>query len=393
MNMRIAQVAPLYESVPPRLYGGTERVVSCLTEELVRRGHDVTLFASGDSATRARLVPICPAALRLDQNCQDQLAHHILMLETVFTLKKDFDLVHFHIDYLHYPLIRRERLVSLTTLHGRLDLPDLQPLYRTFNDIPVVSISKAQRLPLPWINWQATVYHGLPLDRFTLAQGRGGYLAFLGRICPEKGVEDAIAIAKRSGMRLRIAAKVDPADVKYFERMVKPLLDHPLIEFVGEIGRAQKNSFLGNASALLFPVQWPEPFGLVMIEAMACGTPVIAYPRGSVPEIVEDGMTGVVVHSITEAVAVLRRGLKIDRNRCRRRFEERFNVVQMATRYEEIYQQLMRKRRSTRRRVRPEVRAVEPQGVQPVYLPIATAVSPETTISTLAADSTASESA
>lgn len=366
-------------------------MVSWLTEELVHRGHDVTLFASGDSSTRARLVPVCPAALRNNLNCQDQLAHHVLMLEKVFARKKDFDIVHFHLDYLHYPLSRREKIVSLTTLHGRLDLPDLQPLYGIFDDIPVVSISNAQRLPLPWINWQATVYHGFPLDHLTLGQGREGYLAFLGRICPEKGIEDAIAIAKHSGMKLKIAAKIDPLDVKYFERVVKPLLDHPLIEFVGEIGRTEKNSFLGNACALLFPIRWPEPFGLVMIEAMACGTPIIAYPRGSVPEIVEDRLTGVVVHNVKEAVAVLRRGVKIDRNICRQRFEDRFNATEMATRYEEIYARLTRQPHS--QRVTPHVRPVEPQGIRPVYLPITTAAAPGKSGSTLSTESTANESA
>ena len=242
--MRIAQVAPLYESVPPKLYGGTERVVSWLTEELVRLGHDVTLFASGDSLTTARLVPACKKALRLDSNCVDQLAHHVVMLDQVFSEKENFDLIHFHVDYLHFPLSRRQQIPHVTTLHGRLDLPDLVPLYRHFRDMPVISISDAQRKPLPWANWQGTVHHGLPRESFSLGGGKGGYLAFLGRTSPEKGLDQAIEIAKRAGMPLKIAAKIDRVDVEYFENVIKPLLDHPLIEFIGEIGYPEKNVFL-----------------------------------------------------------------------------------------------------------------------------------------------------
>src|SRR5216684_3165395 len=262
--MRIAQVAPLYESVPPRLYGGTERVVSWLTEELVSLGHDVTLFASGDSVTNARLVPVCKRALRLDSDCIDPLPHHVLMLEQVFRQAREFDLIHFHTDYVHFPLSRREQTPSVSTLHGRLDLPDLVPIYENFREVPLVSISNRQRQPFPWVNWQGTVHHGLPRTAFAFVDGNSGYLAFLGRISPEKGVDQAI------------------------ERVIKPLLDHPLVEFIGEIGSAEKNAFLGNAAALLFPINWPEPFGLVMIEALACGTPVKSYPFGSVPEIIAD---------------------------------------------------------------------------------------------------------
>lgn len=341
--MRIAQVAPLYESVPPKLYGGTERVVSWLTEELVRLGHEVTLFASGDSLTGAHLVPVCPEALRLNSQCVDQLAHHVVMIEQVFRDRSAFDLIHFHIDYLHFPMSRREQLVGLTTLHGRLDMPDLVPVYRTFPEMPVVSISDAQRQPLPWLNWQGTVHHGLPLDQFKAHTGPGQYLAFLGRTSPEKGLDRAIAIAKRAGIPLKIAAKVDRADAEYFETRIKPLLDHPLIEFLGEIGYYEQNDFLGNAAALLFPIQWPEPFGLVMIEAMACGTPVIAYPGGSVGEVMKDGVTGFVVADEDAAVKAVERILEIDRQQCRRYFEQNFTSARMANDYLNIYQRLLQR--------------------------------------------------
>ncbi len=341
--MRIAQVAPLYESVPPKLYGGTERVVSWLTEELVRLGHEVTLFASGDSLTSANLVPVCPVALRLNSQCVDQLAHHVLMIEQVSRDRGAFDLIHFHIDYLHFPVSRREQIVGLTTLHGRLDLPDLVPLYRTFPEMPVVSISEAQRQPLPWLNWQGTVHHGLPVDQFKPHTGKAQYLAFLGRTSPEKGLDRAIEIAKRAGIPLKIAAKVDRADTEYFETHIKPLLDHPLIEFLGEIGYYEKNDFLGNAAALLFPIQWPEPFGLVMIEAMACGTPVIAYPGGSVGEVMKDGVTGFVVADEDGAVKAVKRILEIDRQECRQYFEQKFTSARMATDYLNIYQRLLQK--------------------------------------------------
>ncbi len=339
--MRIAQVAPLYESVPPKLYGGTERIVSYLTEELVREGHEVTLFASGDSMTQARLVPVCPESLRLAPNCIDQLAYHVLMLEHVFSERRNFDIIHFHIDYLHFPLSRREQIVNVTTLHGRLDIPELAPLYQVFRDMPVVSISDAQRDPLPWANWQGTVYHGLPEDQLTFRPGTGEYLAFLGRISPEKGLDEAIKIAQLVGMPLRVAAKIDRADQEYFETCIKSRLNDPLIEFTGEIGYPEKNDFLGDAAALLFPINWPEPFGLVMIEAMACGTPVIAYPRGSVPEIVDDGITGFLVHNAEEAAEAVEGIGAIERRSCRRRFEERFSARRMSEDYLALYERLV----------------------------------------------------
>src|SRR5574338_112198 len=287
--MRIAQVAPLYESVPPKYYGGTERVVSYLTEELVRQGHDVTLFASGDSETSARLVATCQRSLRLDKDCQNQMAHHFVMLERVLKHADEFDIIHFHVDYLHFPLSRREAITQVTTLHGRLDIPDLIPLYQEFRDMPVISISNGQREPLPWANWQATVYHGLPPDLYRFRAEPVRYLAFLGLISPEKRVDRAIEIAKQVGMPLKIAAKIDRADKDYFDSVIAPMLNDPLVEFIGEIGDMEKGEFLGNAYALLFPIDWPEPFGLVMIEAMACGTPIIAFEQGAVPEVMEDG--------------------------------------------------------------------------------------------------------
>jgi glycosyltransferase involved in cell wall biosynthesis len=345
--MRIAQVAPLYESVPPKLYGGTERVVSWLTEELVRLGHDVTLFASGDSLTTARLIPACKKALRLDSSCVDRLAHHVILLDQVFSEKENFDLIHFHVDYLHFPFSRRQQIAHVTTLHGRLDLPDLVPLYRLFRDIPVISISDAQRKPLPWVNWQGTVHHGLPRESFSLGGGKGGYLAFLGRTSPEKGLDQAIEIAKRAEMPLKIAAKIDRVDVEYFETVIKPLLDHPLIEFIGEIGYPEKNVFLGNAAGLLFPINWREPFGLVMIEAMACGTPVIAYPLGSVPEVMQERVTGFIVPDLERAVKAVKRLGEIDRRKCRRYFEQHFNAERMAQDYLNIYQRLVRRESSS----------------------------------------------
>ncbi len=342
--MRIAQVAPLYESVPPKLYGGTERVVSWLTEELVRLGHDVTLFASGDSVTSAKLIPACGEALRLDQSCIDQLAHHIVMLEQVFRNPSAFDIIHFHIDYMHFPVSRRERSLSVTTLHGRLDIPDLLPLYRTYPEMPVVSISDEQRKPLPWLNWQGTVLHGLPRDRYKFHGGSGKYLAFLGRTSPEKGLDRAIEIAKRAKLQLKVAAKIDHADIDHFEAKIKPLLDHELIEFIGEIGPDQKNEFLGNAMALLFPIQWPEPFGLVMIEAMACGTPTIAYPSGSVGEVMKDGVTGFVVADEDAAVAAVKRIPEIDRRKCRDYFERCFTSARMTQDYLRIYERMIQAR-------------------------------------------------
>ena len=339
--MRIAQVAPLYESVPPRLYGGTERVVSWLTEQLVSLGHDVTLFASGDSVTHARLVPACKKALRLDPDCIDPIAHHTLMVEQVFNHAEAFDLIHFHIDYLQFPLSRRVQVPCVTTLHGRLDLPDLVPLYKEFSEVPLVSISDAQRGPLPWVNWVKTVHHGLPADALSLNERRGDYLAFLGRVSPEKGLGRAIEIAIRSGMKLKVAAKIDRVDRPYFERQIQPLLDHPLIEFIGEIGASEKQDFLGNAAALLFPINWPEPFGLVTIEALACGTPVIAHPFGSVPEIVPDGVVGFLVGDVDDAVEAVKRLGEIDRRECRGHFELNFTDERMASDYVKIYHQLI----------------------------------------------------
>ena len=327
--MRIAQVAPLYESVPPKLYGGTERVVSYLTEELVRAGHDVTLFASGDSLTEARLVPVCKQSLRLAPNCIDPLTHHLLLVERVLEEIDNFDLVHFHIDYLHYPRSRYQQVPTLTTLHGRLDIPDLVPFYQRFRNMPVVSISDSQRAPLPWLNWQGTIYHGVPVDSLRYQAAAGKYLAFLGRISPEKGVDQAIQIAQMAGIDLKIAAKIDPADQAYFEAIIKPLLNQPGVEFVGEIGHAEKDEFLGRAIALLCPVQWPEPFGLVMIEAMACGTPVIAYPRGSVPEVVEHGVSGFIVGDARKAAQAAVAAPALSRRRCRKYFERRFSAARM----------------------------------------------------------------
>jgi len=339
--MKIAQVSPLFESVPPQYYGGTERVVSYLTEELVRQGHQVTLFASGDSVTSARLVAACPRALRLDDQCEDQLAHCMVLIEQVLQEAQAFDVIHFHIDYLHFPLVIRQHTPHVTTLHGRLNIPDLVPLYQTFPTVPVVSISHAQRAPLSWLHWCGTVYHGLPPEIYTFRQTPGTYLAFLGRVSPEKGLEQAITIAQRVGMPLKIAAKVDRADQEYFDEVIRPLLDHPLVEYLGEMGEADKADLLGQAYALLFPINWPEPFGLVMIEAMACGTPVVAYRRGSVPEVLDDGVTGWIVEGLEEAVQAVRRVSTLRRTRCRQIFEERFSAARMAHDYLQIYQQLL----------------------------------------------------
>jgi glycosyltransferase involved in cell wall biosynthesis len=339
--MRIAQVAPLYESVPPKCYGGTERVVSYLTEELVRQGHEVTLFASADSETSAKLVAACRRSLRLDKDCQSQMAHHFVMLERVLQRADDFDIVHFHVDYLHFPLSRREAITQVTTLHGRLDIPDLVPLYQEFRDMPVISISNGQREPLPWANWQATVYHGLPRDLYRFRPEAGGYLAFLGRISPEKRVDRAIQIAKQVGMPLKIAAKVDRVDNDYFDSVIAPLLRDPLVEFIGEIGDLEKDEFLGNAYALLFPIDWPEPFGLVMIEAMACGTPLVAYRGGAVAELVEPGQTGFVVESIADAVEAVYRVAEVSRERCRAVFEQRFTATRMAHDYIRQFERLI----------------------------------------------------
>lgn len=340
--MRIAQVSPLFESVPPKTYGGTERVVSYLTEELVQRGHEVTLFASGDSNTNARLISSCPQSLRLSNNNKNELIHHIVQLQMVQERLEEFDIIHYHTDYFHYPLSKINGSVHLTTLHGRLDVPDLQQLYNTFQETPLVSISYSQREPLPRANWVETVYHGLPKDIYTFHEKRGEYFAFLGRICAEKGIERAIELAKRTGIPLKIAAKVDEADKEYFERAVKPNLSHPLIENVGEIGEKEKSDFLGNALCTLFLIDWPEPFGLVMIESIACGTPVLACGSGSVPDIIENGLTGYVIDTMDQVDAAVDKVLKISRIGCRKRFEERFSAQTMATEYLKIYQQLVK---------------------------------------------------
>jgi len=336
--MKIAQVAPLYESVPPKLYGGTERVVSYLTEALVAEGHDVTLFASGDSLTTARLIAACPQSLRLHPNCVDQMAHHFVMLDEVLRRAGEFDVIHFHIDYMHFAVSRMAGLPQLTTLHGRLDLPDLVPLYRRFSDMPVVSISRAQRKPLSWANWIGNVYHGLPGRCLKKGDGSGGYLAFLGRISPEKRLDRAIEIAVAAGMPLKIAAKIDRVDREYFDCTIKPLLAQPGIEYLGEITEDQKSEFLGNAHALLFPVDWPEPFGLVMIEAMACGTPTIAFDCGSVREVLHEGISGIVVNNMAEAEDAVAKVSKMSRDACRTEFERRFTARRMARDYVALYE-------------------------------------------------------
>ncbi len=340
--MKIAQIAPLIESVPPRLYGGTERIVSYLTEELVRLGHDVTLFASGDSVTSARLVPCSPKALRLDEKVHDPIPWIMLMVDRVRQMAGQFDVLHFHIDLFQYPLFRDIGQRTVTTLHGRQDLPDLPPFYSAFEGMPLVSISNAQRRPLPHIDFAGTVYHGLPLDMHRANfEPQGGYLAFLGRISPEKGPDRAIAIARAMGIPLKIAAKVDKVDETYFSEVVEPLLG-PGVDFIGEINERQKTDFLGDALALLFPIDWPEPFGLTMIEAFACGTPVLAFRRGSVPEIVDDGVTGLIVDGIDDANAALSHVVALDRRAVRQKFEERFSATRMAKDYVKLYRSLLK---------------------------------------------------
>ena len=340
--MKIAQVAPLMESVPPRFYGGTERIVSYLTEELVAQGHDVTLFASGDSATRARLVPCAPKALRLS-DVKDPIPSHLIMLDEVRRLASSFDVLHFHVDMLHYPVIRDFAWRTVTTLHGRLDLADLHPLYSTFCEAPLVSISENQRRPMPPVNWAGRIHHGLPQNLLKpLAARRGDYLAFLGRISPEKRPDRAIEIAARSGRELRIAAKIDKVDRDYWRGEIEPLVRrHANVHYIGEIGDAEKAEFLGNASALLFPIDWAEPFGLVMIEAMACATPVIAWNCGSVPEVVDSGVTGFVVDSIEEAVSAVSLIGNLDRRRIREVFDQRFTAARMARAYVTVYRRLL----------------------------------------------------
>ena len=340
--MKIAQVAPLIESVPPRLYGGTERIVSYLTEELVGLGHDVTLFASGDSMTRAELVPCCSRALRLDPTVLDTIPHFILMIDKVRQRADEFDVLHFHIDLFHFPLFRSLAARTLTTLHGRQDLGDLKPFYSRFGEMPLVSISDDQRKPLPKANFVATIHHGIPPDLLRPSFGPGSYLAFLGRISPEKRPDRAIRIARAAGIPLKIAAKVDKIDEDYFRSEILPLIDGSGVEFIGEINEREKTKFLGEASALIFPVDWPEPFGLVMIEAMACGTPVLAFRCGSIPEVIEDGVTGKVVDSEEEALAALPKILSYNRRAVRQRFEERFTTTRMAKDYVSVYRRLLK---------------------------------------------------
>jgi glycosyltransferase involved in cell wall biosynthesis len=349
--MKIAQVAPLIERCPPRLYGGTERVVSYLTEELVRRRHDVTLFASGDSKTTGMLARCSDMALRHNPAVKDHIPYHLVMLDEVRRRANEFDVIHFHIDLWHFPLIRDIADRTVTTLHGRLDLPDLKPFYTAFPEIPLVSISDSQRRPLPPVNWVGTVPHGLPQDllRFS-ARGESGFLAFLGRISPEKRPDRAIEIAARAGLPLKIAAKIDEVDRPYWDMVIAPLVArHSNVEFIGEINETEKATFLGNARALLFPIDWPEPFGLVMIEAMACGTPVIAYRAGSVLEVIEDGVTGFIVENDAEAFAAIRRLPLLDRSRIRAEFERRFTVERMAEEYLRIYRGLPGVRRDAAR--------------------------------------------
>jgi glycosyltransferase involved in cell wall biosynthesis len=348
--MRIAQVAPLYEPVPPRRYGGTERIVSYVTEELVRRGHDVTLFASGDSQTAARLMAITERAVRLDANTRAALAADFSReLGRVFRNADQFDVIHCHVDYLAYPFCDLVRTPTLHTLHGRLDLPYLGPVFRDFPNVALVSISNAQRAPLAslGLNWTGTVYHGMPLEQYTFVEQPGDYVAFLGRVSPEKQPQVAIEVAKRAGVPLRMAAKIDASDREFFEDAVRPLLDDPLIDFVGELDDSEKVAFISGARALLFPIDWPEPFGLVMIEAMACGTPVVARPCGSVPEVVEDGRTGFLGDTVDDLVEAVKRIDTIKRAECRRHVEQRFSVARMVDDYEALY------RRAVRRRLAP----------------------------------------
>lgn len=336
--MRIAQISPLTEAVPPKLYGGTERVISWLTEELVSLGHEVTLFASGDSETKATLSPMWPRALRLDGSVRDPNALHMTMIEQVCRRAADFDILHFHLDYYPFSVMSRQNIPFLTTLHGRLDLPEHQPMFETFSSIPLVSISNSQRRPIHKARWIDTVYHGLPMDLLQPQPETPSYLAFLGRISPEKRVDRAIHIAERCGLPLKIAAKVDPADQDYFNDQIRHLIDQPHVDFIGEISDSEKSKFLSAAIALIVPIDWPEPFGLVMIEAMACGTPVIAYNRGAAPEIVEDGVTGFVVEDETSAIAAVKNVSMLSRKVIRRKFEERFSSTRMAQDYLKAYE-------------------------------------------------------
>jgi glycosyltransferase involved in cell wall biosynthesis len=341
-HLRIAQLAPLYERIPPKLYGGTERVVSYITEELVRRGHQVTLFASGDSETGALLVPGCPQSLRLAGKAELGGFLQLPMISDVFDgAANRFDVIHSHIDYWSFPFARLTNVPTVATMHGRLDVEELHPVYARYRSMPLVSISDAQRTPLPLMNWVDTIYHGLPRDLLRFSPGPGKYLAFLGRISPEKRPDLAIEVARRVGIPLKLAAKVDAVDRDYFQTVIKPLLSAPDIEYIGEIGESEKSEFLGNALAFMFTIDWPEPFGLAMIEALACGTPVIARPCGSIPEVIRHGATGFIVKSVEEMVAAVRDIGKLAREECRREFENRFTVEIMVDRYEQVYRQLI----------------------------------------------------
>jgi glycosyltransferase involved in cell wall biosynthesis len=343
--MKIAQIAPLMESVPPRLYGGSERIVSYLTDELVGLGHEVTLSARGDSVSRANLVRCVPIALRLDANVRDPIPYYMLMLDRVRELADEFDILHFHIDQFHFPLFRPIANRTVTTLHGRQDLHDLKPLYVGFSDMPLATISNAQRKPIPNANFVATVYHGLPMHLLKPTyKPEGGYLAFLGRISPEKRPDRAIRIAQALGIPIRIAAKIDKVDEAYFRQEIAPLFNLPGVEYIGEIDERAKSAFLGEARALLFPIDWPEPFGLSMIEAMACGTPVLAFRCGSVPEIIDPGVTGLIVDTMDEAIRTLPAVLALDRRAVRQRFEQRFSATRMAKDYVGVYRAVLKRR-------------------------------------------------
>jgi glycosyltransferase involved in cell wall biosynthesis len=358
--VKIARVSPLIERVPPTGYGGTERVVAYLSDELIKQGHEVTLFASGDSQTEGDLIAACDRPLRIDPGVIEPLAHNAFQLEQVMEHASSFDIIHFHTGYSHFPFVRRHKIPNLTTFHNRLDIADLERLFSASKDIPVVSISNSQRKPFADMNWQGTVYHGLPLELYRPGAGTGGYLAFLGRICPEKRVDRAITIAERVNMKIKVAAKIDAVDREYVEKEVGSLLEHPLVEFIGECDGLEKEKFIGDAYALLFPIDWPEPFGLVMIEAMACGTPVIAYEAGSVPEIIDSGITGFVVHSTEEAVHALSEIQYLDRKRCRETFEKRFSSARMAGDYIKIYERLVTRKKSHSRLSKSTTQVSEP---------------------------------
>ena len=339
--MKIAQLAPLVESVPPKLYGGTERVISYLTETLVDMGHDVTLFASADSTTSAKLQPQCPKSFRLDNNKDDHVAYFVLMHEHIHRHAHEFDIIHSHMDYILFGTLRRLKKPHMTTLHGRLDLPCLQHVFKEFSDTPLISISNDQQSPLPHVNWMNTVYNGIPKNLYRAHEKEGKYLAFIGRISPEKRPDLAVEIAKKLDMPLKIAAKVDKVDEAYYESKIKPLFKHSLVEYIGEISEKEKNDFLGNAYALLFPIDWPEPFGLAMIEAMACGTPVIARKRGSVPEVIEEGISGFTFENVDDAIKKIKKISSLKRQRVRQAFEEKFTAAHMAENYLKVYKQAM----------------------------------------------------